>query len=63
MVSTIFGNVGKIKQDYTCAIQRQILLQGRMYVSEKFVCFYSNLFGFEKKVKIPYAAITACSKE
>lgn len=23
---------------------------GRMYVTKKFLCFYSNLFGLEKKV-------------
>ncbi|CAN9506301.1 unnamed protein product [Ophioblennius macclurei] len=30
--------------DYTCALQRDILLQGRIYLSESWVCFYSNVF-------------------
>uniref|UniRef100_A0A672GA53 VASt domain-containing protein n=1 Tax=Salarias fasciatus TaxID=181472 RepID=A0A672GA53_SALFA len=30
--------------DYTCALQRDILLQGRLYLSENWVCFYSNVF-------------------
>lgn len=50
IVATIFGDVGIIKADYSCAIQRNMLLQGRMYVTDRFICFYSNLFGFEKKV-------------
>ena len=33
IVATIFGSgVGEIKQDFSCAIERTILLQGRMYV-------------------------------
>ncbi|XP_069015499.1 protein Aster-C [Embiotoca jacksoni] len=30
--------------DYPCALQRDILLQGRLYLSENWVCFYSNVF-------------------
>ncbi|XP_035610726.1 protein Aster-C-like isoform X1 [Oncorhynchus keta] len=30
--------------DYTCALQRDILLQGRLYLSENWLCFYSNVF-------------------
>ncbi|XP_070708887.1 protein Aster-C [Pempheris klunzingeri] len=30
--------------DYPCALQRDILLQGRMYLSENWLCFYSNVF-------------------
>jgi hypothetical protein len=36
--------------DYSCALQSKILLHGRMYLTSKNICFYSNLFGFEKKV-------------
>uniref|UniRef100_A0AAV2L3M2 VASt domain-containing protein n=1 Tax=Knipowitschia caucasica TaxID=637954 RepID=A0AAV2L3M2_KNICA len=30
--------------DYHCALQRDILLQGRLYLSENCLCFYSNVF-------------------
>ncbi|XP_034052582.1 protein Aster-C-like isoform X2 [Gymnodraco acuticeps] len=30
--------------DYTCALQRDILLQGRLYLTENWLCFYSNVF-------------------
>ena len=40
--------------DFSCAVESRILLHGRMYVTDTFVCFYSNLFGFEKIIKIPF---------
>ena len=36
--------------DFSCAVESKILLHGRMYITDKFICFYSNFFGFEKKV-------------
>ncbi|XP_078136453.1 protein Aster-C [Sander vitreus] len=30
--------------DYPCALQRDILLQGRLYLTENWLCFYSNVF-------------------
>lgn len=30
--------------DYPCALHRDILLQGRLYLSEHWLCFYSNVF-------------------
>ncbi|XP_037613464.1 protein Aster-C isoform X2 [Sebastes umbrosus] len=30
--------------DYPCALQRDILLQGRLYLAENWLCFYSNVF-------------------
>ncbi|XP_029003004.1 protein Aster-C [Betta splendens] len=30
--------------DYPCALQRDILLQGRLYLSDNWLCFYSNVF-------------------
>jgi len=34
-----------------------------MYITDKFICFYSNLFGMEKKIRIPYSHITLITKE
>ncbi|XP_075906517.1 protein Aster-C isoform X2 [Nelusetta ayraudi] len=30
--------------DFPCALHRDILLQGRLYLSENWLCFYSNVF-------------------
>ena len=40
-----------------------MLLHGRMYVTNNFLCFYSNLFGVEKKIRIPFSHITLITKE
>jgi len=32
--------------DYGCALQRDILIQGRIYISENHVCFHANIFGW-----------------
>lgn len=35
---------------YSCALLRDILLQGRLYISRSWLCFYANLFGKDIKV-------------
>lgn len=32
--------------DYGCALQKEILLQGRVYISEHHLCFNANIFGW-----------------
>ena len=48
--------------DFTCAVESTVLLHGRMYITSKFICFYSNLFGLEKKIRIPYSHIRSITK-
>jgi GRAM domain len=59
----LFGDVGEHVEDFTCAVQSNIILHGRMYITDRFLCFYSNLFGLEKKIRIPYSHITVITKE
>jgi len=59
----IFGDVGDLIDDFSCAVESTVLLHGRMYVTNRFLCFYSNLFGLEKKIRIPYSHITVITKE
>ncbi len=49
--------------DFTCAAESTVLIHGRLYVTSKFICFYSNLFGLEKKIRIPYSHIKEITKE
>lgn len=35
---------------YNCALQKDILLQGKMYLSERHIAFYSNIFGWVTNV-------------
>ncbi|XP_048202596.1 protein Aster-C isoform X1 [Perognathus longimembris pacificus] len=53
----------KLVADYACALQRDILLQGRLYLSENWLCFYSNIFTWETTISIALKNITFMTKE
>ncbi|XP_007249088.2 protein Aster-C isoform X1 [Astyanax mexicanus] len=48
--------------DYTCALQRDILLQGRIYLTENWLCFYSNVF-WGTKIMVNMRDIASMSRE
>mmetsp|Transcript_9655 Transcript_9655/g.14465 ORF Transcript_9655/g.14465 Transcript_9655/m.14465 type:complete len:865 (+) Transcript_9655:22-2616(+) len=52
----------KLMSYYSCAYHKKILLQGRLYLSKNFLCFYSNVFGYETRVVIPMADIIGVRK-
>ncbi|KAA8584338.1 hypothetical protein FQN60_008123 [Etheostoma spectabile] len=61
----LFKEVGKdelLKQSYTCALQRDILYQGKMFVSDNWVCFHSKVFGRDTKISIPVLSVTFIKK-
>ena len=43
--------------DYSCALQRDILVHGRLYISQNWLCFYANIFGWETFVSMRYAEL------
>ncbi|CAN9499028.1 unnamed protein product [Ophioblennius macclurei] len=47
---------------YSCALLRDILLQGRLYISRNWLCFYANLFGKDIKVCIPVVSVRLVKK-
>ncbi|MCI4391125.1 hypothetical protein PGIGA_G00130740 [Pangasianodon gigas] len=49
--------------DYSCALQKDILLQGRLYLSENWICFYSNIFRWETTITLLLKEVTNLSKE
>ncbi|KZT63949.1 hypothetical protein DAEQUDRAFT_815349 [Daedalea quercina L-15889] len=49
-------------EDYGCALQREILIQGRLYVSENHLCFHANIFGWITDLCIPMYDVTALEK-
>lgn len=49
--------------DFSCALSREILLQGRIYVSQEWFCFYSNIFGWETQVTIDCTKIQSITRE
>ncbi|XP_053467364.1 protein Aster-A isoform X2 [Ictalurus furcatus] len=49
--------------DYSCALQKDILLQGRLYLSENWICFYSNIFRWETTITLLLKEVTNLTKE
>ena len=37
-------------QGYSCALMSDILLQGHLYVTENYIAFHSNVFGYVTRV-------------
>ncbi|XP_029300480.1 GRAM domain-containing protein 2B-like isoform X2 [Cottoperca gobio] len=61
----LFKEISKdelLKQSYTCALQRDILYQGKMFVSDNWVCFHSKVFGRDTKISIPAVTVTFIKK-
>ncbi|KAI1300696.1 hypothetical protein EDD11_006042 [Mortierella claussenii] len=52
----------KLIEDYGCALQKEILVQGRLYISENHVCFNANIFGWVTNLVIAFSEITAIEK-
>lgn len=50
-------------EDYGCALQREILIQGRLYISENHICFHANIFGWITDLSIPIYEITGLEKK
>uniref|UniRef100_A0A8C6YKU2 GRAM domain containing 2A n=1 Tax=Nothoprocta perdicaria TaxID=30464 RepID=A0A8C6YKU2_NOTPE len=46
----------------SCALQRDILIQGRLYISPNWLCFHANLFGKDIKVVIPVVSVQLIKK-
>jgi len=50
-------------EDYSAALQRDILLHGRFYVSEGHICFSSNIFGWVTNLVIAFDEIVSVEKK
>ncbi|XP_060524712.1 protein Aster-B-like isoform X2 [Cylas formicarius] len=49
--------------DYSCALQKEILQQGRLYVTQKYLCFYANILGWETNLTLKWKDVTTITKE
>ncbi|KAF7695252.1 hypothetical protein HF521_006975 [Silurus meridionalis] len=61
----IFKDVSEnelLKQSYTCALQKDILYQGRLFVSDNWICFHSKVFGKDTKIAIPVISVSEIKK-
>lgn len=53
----------QLVEDYSAALQREILLQGRFYVTEKHICFSSNILGWVTNLVINFDEVVAMEKK
>lgn len=50
-------------EDYSCALQREIILAGRIYISEGHICFSSNILGWVTTLVMSFDEVVAIEKE
>jgi len=50
-------------EDYSCALQKEILLAGRIYISEGHICFSSNILGWVTTLIISFEEVVSIEKE
>lgn len=50
-------------EDYSCALQKEILLAGRIYISEGHICFSSNILGWVTTLVISFEEVMAIERE
>jgi len=58
-VRNLFGlsREEKILDDFGCSLSETIPILGRLYLTEHYICFGSNLFGFNRKYSIGFNEI------
>ncbi|CAG8504079.1 9581_t:CDS:2 [Ambispora gerdemannii] len=62
---SLFRNVPEydyLIDDYSCALQKEILVQGRLYISVNYACFNANIFGWVTSLVIPFSDIVSIEK-
>ncbi|KAJ3384317.1 hypothetical protein HDU84_003039 [Entophlyctis sp. JEL0112] len=48
--------------EYSCAWQRDILIQGKMYLSSNHICFYANIFGWAHSLTLDLGDVISIEK-
>ncbi|XP_044518384.1 GRAM domain-containing protein 2B isoform X5 [Gracilinanus agilis] len=51
-----------LRQSFTCALQKEILYQGKLFISENWICFHSKVFGKDTKICIPALSVSLIKK-
>lgn len=53
----------RLLADVSCALVNDILVQGRLYISENYICFHSNFLRWQKVVVTKFADCISITKE
>lgn len=62
----LFPNISEhesLVEDYACALQKDILVQGRMYITDQRICFYASIFAWVTTIFIPFSEIACIEKK
>lgn len=59
----VVGDCEKLIITFSCAFQNEVLVQGRMYISENYLSFYSNILCWETQITIPFSKVVRITKE
>ncbi|XP_078531716.1 GRAM domain-containing protein 2B isoform X2 [Lissotriton helveticus] len=51
-----------LKQSFTCALQKELLYHGKLYISENWIGFHSKVFGKGTKIIIPVVSVVMMKK-
>ncbi|KAG5462273.1 MAG: GRAM domain-containing protein [Olpidium bornovanus] len=49
--------------EFICALQREILVQGKLYVTRSHICFYANIFGWVTQLVIAFTEVVNIEKK
>ncbi|XP_068456185.1 GRAM domain-containing protein 2B-like [Clinocottus analis] len=52
----------KLTHTFTCALQKEVLYHGKLFVSENYVCFHSSVLLKDTKVVIPASSVQSVKK-
>lgn len=62
----IFGSIpveNRLLDDFSCALSREILIQGRVYISENYIAFNSNILGWVTNLVVPFSDVINIEKK
>ncbi|XP_040575774.1 protein Aster-B isoform X3 [Lepeophtheirus salmonis] len=48
---------------YSCAIQKDILVHGRLYFTKKYLCFYAKILNWETQLELAWKDVVSISRE
>lgn len=54
---TVVSPVDRLIADFSCALSKDILIQGKLFISDRHLCFYSNILGWVKSIIVPFKEI------
>ena len=52
----------RLLEDYACALVKDILIQGRIYISQNWICFHANILSWETTLQIPVSKVKEVKK-